>query len=149
MLKKLAASGLVAVLALAFVACSSDSSDDASSETTVASTETTASSETTASTETTGTVPADRAEYCALVEQGTVAFQGVASPNDMVAVATEMVDSGLAYQTLADAPDEIADDVAVAYQSVVDASNGDPHAMQSPEVRAAGTSINAFCGTTP
>ena len=132
-------------------ACSSDSNDEASTDTTAASTDTTAASTdtTAASTDTTGAVPAGAEEFCGLNDELNTATAGATTPEEFVAASTDVVDSGLLDQAVAAAPAEIADQVAVAADVVYSVADGSLDPSQIPaDASAAGESIDEFCGVT-
>lgn len=131
-------------------ACSSDSEDSASTDTTAASTETTAASTdtTVASTDTAGAVPAGAEEFCGLNDELNTALN-TTTAEEFPAAAADVVDSGLLDEAVAAAPVEIADQVALAADAVYAVADGslDPSEI-SAEASAAGDAIDEFCGVT-
>lgn len=145
----------LATVALLFAggaaACSSDSNDTASSDTTEASTDTTAASTdtTAASTDSTGDVPAGDEEFCAVNEELNTATADITDPEEFAAAAADIVDSGLLDEAVAAAPAEIADDVAVATDGLTSIADGSLDVTQIPDdMTAASQAIDEYCGVT-
>ena len=143
----------LATVALLFAggaaACSSDSNDTASSDTTEASTDTTtASTDTTeSSTDSTGAVPAGAEEFCGLNDEMSSATEGITDPQEFTAAASDIVDSGGLDQAVAAAPADIADEVAVAADGLTGVADGSLDVTELPDdMTAASQAIDDYCG---